>query len=227
MRELIPRRNPLFDPPKKDIRVAAEAAACKMTFASSEDRKRFFRSFVRGETAREALAEFDKDTSIFGFTKGQFSLIDALRAVLDKTGPARLTVSKWTVGNQDLTSLHELLKDKRVVDVRFIVDISFQKRQPEIFKHLLEHFGSDSIRVTKNHAKYFMVGNEDWTVSCKTSMNLNFNPRFEDFDISNDSRLYAFLDSVVTSIFALAKTNYASERAAMVDFRRYDGDNKE
>jgi len=219
MTDLVPRTNPLFDPPKQDIRVQAENAACKMTFASPAERNRFFKSFMRGENAAEATEEFSKDSSVFGFTKGQFSLIDIIRAALDKTGPAHFTCSTWTVGSQDLTALHELLGDNRILSVRFIVDVSFQKRQPGILKHLVEQFGLDSLRVTNNHAKFFLLGNDDWTVSCKTSMNLNFNPRFEDFDISNDPRLHGFLDSVVTAIFDLAKSKYASKKAALVDFR--------
>jgi len=221
---LIPRTNPLFDPPKPDIRVQAESAACKMTFASPAERNRFFKQFVRGESARDALQEFEQDTSIFGFTKGQFSLIDVIKAALDKTGPAHLTCSTWTVGSQDLTALHELLDDHRVLSVRFIVDVSFQSRQPEILKHLIKQFGLDALRVTNNHAKFFLLGNDDWTVSCKTSMNLNFNPRFEDFDISNDPRLHAFLDGVVTAIFDLAKSKYISKKAALVDFREHGND---
>ena len=217
---IVPRQNPLFAPPAPDIRVAAERAAVKMTFASPAERNRFFRSFIRGESAREALAEFNRETAIFGFTKGQFSLIDLLRAALEKTGPAHLTVSTWTVGGQDLTSLHDLLRDERILSVRFLVDASFQTRQPSIVKHLVGEFGVESMRVTNNHAKFFLLRNDTWRVSCKTSMNLNFNPRFEDFDISADEALHDFLDGVVTAIFDLAEVKYASRAAVGRDFRR-------
>jgi len=43
-----------------------------------------------GEQAAQVLADarFDKGLEVIGFTKGQFSFVDLIQAVLLKTGPA-------------------------------------------------------------------------------------------------------------------------------------------
>ena len=94
-----------------------------------------------------------------------------------------------------------MLSPKTMLSVRFLLDISFQRRQPALIQHIRQTFGDDSIRVTKNHAKFLLFGNDDYKISVRTSMNLNFNPRLEDVEIKDDAELYDFIDSILTDIF--------------------------
>ena len=48
-------------------------------------------------TASQAIGIIEKNTDTFCLTYGQFSLIDALLAILDQTGPAHVTISTWAV----------------------------------------------------------------------------------------------------------------------------------
>ena len=79
--------------------------------------------------------------------------------------------------------------------------MSFQRRQPALIKHLREGFGEDSIRVTRNQAKFLLFGNDRWKVTVRTSMNLNFNPRLEDIEVKDDAELYGFIDGILADIF--------------------------
>ena len=45
------------------------------------------------DTAIQAIGTIEKDTDTFILTYGQFSLIDALMAVIDQTGPAHVVIS--------------------------------------------------------------------------------------------------------------------------------------
>ena len=170
-------------------------------------KKREVLRLFRKETATEAIKAFSQEMDLFGFTKGQFSLIELMDAVLDKTGPGVLTISTWTASNADLNNVLEFLQSGRVTDARFLIDFTFQRRQPEVAKRIRDIFGLESLRITRNHAKFFSIGAMEtgWTVTCKTSMNLNQNPRFEDFDLSNDGKLYGFLNDIVDELFEQTK----------------------
>ena len=43
--------------------------------------------------ARDALSDFDRGMETYCLTFGQFSLMDAIEAVLEKTGPADVAIS--------------------------------------------------------------------------------------------------------------------------------------
>ena len=50
-------------------------------------------------------------------------------------------------------------------------------------------FGDDAIRCTNTHAKIALITNDVWNVAIRSSMNLNKNPRFENFDIDDNEEI--------------------------------------
>ena len=72
---------------------------------------------------------------------------------------------------------------------------------PGLAQEIRRVFGPDGIRVAKNHAKFTLIKNADWQIVIRTSMNINFNPRFEDFTIAHDPELFAFVDGVLDSVW--------------------------
>ena len=151
--------------------------------------------------AREALADFDRGMETYCLTFGQFSLMDAIEAVLDRTGPADVAISTWTAGNADLSRSAEHLHDGRIRSLRFVADCSFGQRQPGYLAELVRLFGAGAIRTTRTHAKFAVITNDEWKVAIRTSMNLNENPRLESIEVSDDPSLAAFLVSVVDELF--------------------------
>lgn len=172
-----------------------------------DDSKRQFRKLFKRETAADFVGEFQRGGHLWGFSKGQFSFLDAIAAIAAKIGPSELTVSTWTIGRNDITGLQQLAEIKGIFDgklfsgIRFLVDISFVRREPGIIAHLRATYGEDCIRVTKNHAKFALFRGDGWRVVCRTSMNLNGNPRLEDLEIKDDPEMFSFLDEIVTSFF--------------------------
>lgn len=127
---------------------------------------------------------------VVGMTKGQFSMIDLIRAVLDITGPAHLQLSTWTAGIRDTKNAGFLFTDGRLLSVRWLVDRSFATRQPAYCAALVRIFGKEAIRCTRTHAKVALIKNDDWSISIRSSMNLNKNPRFENFDIDDNGPIF-------------------------------------
>lgn len=174
------------------------------------DRYRDIRDLRRKETATQAVTGLDLDgREIFGLTKGQFSLIDLIEAVLDRTGPAALSISTWTAANTDVSTALELVASGRVTAARWLVDMTFTRRCPQLAARIREAFGVDAVRVSRNHAKFSIVHNATWQVVIRTSMNLNHNPRLEDFTVAHDPELAAFLHHALDDLWRTQRRTLA------------------
>ena len=170
------------------------------TFKTSNKYKKI-RACKKG-TASQAIGVIEKGTDTFCLTYGQFSLIDALLAVLDQTGPAHVVVSTWTAAHADLTRSAELLETAEILSFKLIVDRSFHSRQPEYYQHMLQLFGTDSIRAIRTHAKFITIRNEKFDIVVRTSMNLNSNPRLENIEVSENKDFAEFFEAIANDIFA-------------------------
>ena len=217
--------NPLL---QKETETTVDIAKClnksKTVFSQkTENGKRLIKRLVRKESAAHAVQDLTPQTDIFGFTKGQFSLIELIDAILNKTGPAHLILSTWTAATADLSEVLKFLSAGKLLSAQFLLDFSFQRRQPEVAQAIRNNFGKDSVRVTKNHAKFFLVENATWALTCKTSMNLNTNPRFEDFDLSNDRDLYNFIKGIVYEIFQATNQKAQGEKNSAGHWEEWKG----
>jgi hypothetical protein len=149
------------------------------------------------------LAPHDLNTvELFGFTMGQFSLMELLLASLDRTGPADVDVSVWTAADSDLRDAYTLIESGKIRKFRLLVDQSFETRQPDYCKTLRQLFGDKCVRIAKIHAKCAVLTNSMWDLSIRTSMNLNRNTRWEQFEMSNDPSLAAFIRGIFDQTFA-------------------------
>jgi hypothetical protein len=154
----------------------------------------------------EAVGVVEHGCEIYGLCRGQYSLIDLVEHVLTYTGPADLAISTWTAAGADIDYALRLTKDGRVRSIMWLVDSSFPVRQPGYCKAMRERFGDAAIRVTQNHAKFVLIGNAEWSVVLRTSMNLNENKRLESWELSDDPELFGYLTEVVAEMFAADPT---------------------
>ena len=167
---------------------------------------------VRTASAARALAGLDKDRELYVLTFGQFSLLDAVTALLDTTGPAHVTISTWTAATADLSRAEGFLRDGRIMTLRFLVDRSFLTRQPGYAAQLVAAFGEDAVRTTRTHAKFAIMRNDEWSLAIRTSMNLNENLRLENIEVGHDPDLCEFLDQVVREIWETEPPGLAGPR---------------
>ena len=161
----------------------------------------------------EAVGPLAHGCEIYGLTRGQWSLIDLVEHVLVSTGPADLVISTWTAAGADIEYALRLTRDGRVRSIQWLVDSSFPVRQPGYCRAMRDRFGDECIRVTQNHAKFVLIGNDEWNVVLRTSMNLNENKRLESWELSDDAELYGYLSDVVADIFSAEKTTLEARGA--------------
>lgn len=154
-------------------------------------------------SAKDAIGTIEHDTDTFILTFGQFSLIDALVAILDQIGPADVIISTWTAADAHLERSKNLLEVSGAIkSIRWIVDRSFEARKPEYCHHMRELFGPECIRAVRNHAKFMVMTNGEWNIVVRTSMNLNENPRLEDIEITDNADFARFFMAVTDDIFS-------------------------
>jgi hypothetical protein len=160
------------------------------------------RVVTRTQSAREVFADLAPGCEVLALTHGQFSMGDAVAALLDHTGPASVSLATWTAAAADIERASQLVKDERIVGMRWLVDRSFVSRQPRYCEMLRERFGDDVIRTTRSHAKFATIRNDGWSLAVRTSMNLNANPRLELIEVSDSAQLADLLDETFDVIYA-------------------------
>lgn len=153
--------------------------------------------------ASSAIGPLMPGFRIVGVSRGQFSMLDMIETILGQIGPAAVAVSTWTQGKSEIERVTFLLKTLKITDFRLLVDRSFVKLHPEYVRVIQRMAGPESLRQTRTHAKFALIAVDAWRIVIRTSMNLNRNPRLEQFDVDDDQEIYAFFETIVNEVFAL------------------------
>lgn len=153
------------------------------------------------ESVDDYASAVDGGVEVFGFTSGDFSIIDVVRAVVRRMSSPRLVLSTWTAAGADMGHIHDWLAEGRVSAARWIVDRSFQNRQPDLCNALRAKFGDNAIRVQRVHCKFVLIEDDAYRVLIQTSANLNRNMRIENVSVSPCPVLFEAYSGLVAQIF--------------------------
>jgi hypothetical protein len=77
-----------------------------------------------------------------------------------------------------------LMASTAIIGARLIVDRSAEQRSAPTIDAWRQRFGATAVRVCRNHSKMARVWTPERRVLIRGSMNLNYNARFEQADIS-------------------------------------------
>lgn len=171
-------------------------------------------SFRRGRETRaaesfgcaaEAIGTIAPGCAVFAITRGQWSMIDAVMAVLDQVGPASVSLWTWTVAEYEVQCLTRLRIDGRLTDGRLVIDEGARHKNAGLIREWQGSFGPASVRYVRTHAKIARVeAANGLRVLLRGSMNLNFNPRFEQFDLSEGGPAFALVTEIEDALPILA-----------------------
>jgi hypothetical protein len=185
-------RNPL-------IQVAAESADREFTSKLSSSQLEL--KVARRDNAKDSVSDLKKGFSRFIITKGQFSMVDWIRVILEQIGPSEVFISTWTAAIKDLEEIQTLVLDGYITSIKWLVDFTMFRRQSDILGMIRTLFGDENVRISKNHSKFVTFSNENWHIVGLTSMNLNFNPRMENIAIHESKELHDFMLTWIIEIF--------------------------
>jgi len=155
--------------------------------------------------ASECIGPCEKGMSLFAVTRGQWSMIDAVLHVLDCVGVSKVSLWTWTVAEYEVQVLTRLRIDKRISGGRLIIDHGARNKNAGIIAEWKQTFGNDSVRYVVNHSKIATVESESGLkFLLRGSMNLNFNPRFEQFDISEGGPAFDLVKEIENELTDLS-----------------------
>ena len=147
------------------------------------------------------LANFCNGARIMGLTRGEFSMIDLIHAVLKKTGSAHIICTTWSAGIKDVNQVRWMLDTDMIRTFKMITDHSFATRKGQYVASIVDLFGEENIRTSEIHAKFTLIHNENYKVCIRTSMNLNANRTCESFEIDEDDEVFNFYMDFVEHTF--------------------------
>ena len=162
-------------------------------------------------SAWTALGKLEPGLRLVGLTRGQFSLLDLIRAVLAQTGPADVTLSTWTSGIRDAETSAWLLSEGKIRSLRLMLDYGFPRIEPSYALRLAELFGDRAVLLCRTHAKFAVIRNDAWSVCIRSSMNLNRNTRFEQFDLDDDSAICDLFETFADDVARATPAGFVIE----------------
>jgi hypothetical protein len=174
----------------------------------SARRKRAVESF---QTAAECIGKIEKGSSLFAITRGQFSMIDAILACLDQCGPAKVSLWTWTIAEYEIQCLERLRNDNRITEATLVIDHIGIKKNRTLLNQWQDQFGAQSVRFVVNHSKIATISDGTFALLLRGSMNLNFNPRFEQFDLTEGGEDYELVKRIESELEILPITCNGAE----------------
>lgn len=159
-----------------------------------------------------AIGRVEAGMSLFAVTRGQWSMIDAMLHVLDEVGPSKVSLWTWTVAEYEVQVLTRLRQDRRVTGGRLVIDSGARVKNAAIIAEWKSSFGDDSVRYVTNHSKIARVDSASGLkLLLRGSMNLNFNPRFEQFDITEGGPEFDLVERIEDELPTLGDKCTGSE----------------
>lgn len=196
--------------------------------AAAARRKRAVESF---SNAAETIGPLERGMALFAMTRGQWSMIDAILYVCDALGPgAQVSVWTWTIADYEVQAFQGLMWRKDLAGASLVVDMSADKRNRPLLNQWRAQFGDDAVRVCRSHAKIARVWAGEWRFLLRGSMNLNHNPRFEQFDLTEGGDDFDLVrqieeempilrsDYTFADVAAATKLNRAFDEATLQQF---------
>jgi len=170
-----------------------------MTVASAKSTRRA-RAVESFKTAAECIGSIEPGTSLFAITRGQFSMIDAVLACLDQCGPSAISLWTWTIAEYEVECLERLRNDGRVTAATLVIDYGARNKNAELIRQWKNTFGENSVRYVVNHSKIATIESDKFRLLLRGSMNLNFNPRFEQFDLTEGGADFDLVKQIETEL---------------------------
>lgn len=150
---------------------------------------------------RDLMPELPDEEDSFRLVsvRGGFSSISFITHVALQEPISELTATTLRVGKKQLNILQQLKRDGRLYDARFLVGGIMKEnkahgKEYDYFTYLNDVCKKQGwqYQAVNNHSKIILMRTADNHYVLETSLNLNENPKIEQFTFENDEGLYDF-----------------------------------
>jgi len=146
--------------------------------------------------AAECIGTLHPGISLFAVTRGQFSMIDAIMVCLEQVDSAEISLWTWRIAEYEVDCISNLIRNNKLSSATLIIDKSARIKNRESILEWIGRFGLSSTRFVVNHAKIATIKSEKYSLLLRGSMNLNYNPRFEQFDLTEGGADFHLVKSI-------------------------------
>lgn len=178
-------------------------------------RRRVAKAREAWQQAGEAIGTIGPDTALFVLTRGQISMIDVIREVVRQLGqhgePLRASVWTWCIADYEVEAFEWFFQSGLLEEATLVIDRSAEQRNVALIDRWRARYGEERVRVCMNHAKVATVASSSLRVAIRGSMNLNFNPRFEQFDLTVNDGVYDLVREVEAQLPVLRRWSSRAE----------------
>jgi hypothetical protein len=126
---------------------------------------------------QQLMAELEPETNYHFSTAGAWSLHDMIAMVCQKIGPSRLFLATWTITEEPMRVLFQLIQEGWITELNCLFDYRIEKQKADAFQ--LAKVNASRVKLTKVHAKVAVLLADHGGVSIIGSANLTKNPRIE------------------------------------------------
>jgi hypothetical protein len=154
------------------------------------DKSRSESRVLKNRAAIDAMLDkFDAGMSVHYVTGGLFSSHDLMFSILERTGPAVVYITTWTMTEYPARQLTEALTSGLIRELYCILDVRMEKN-PNVFQLIRNN--STKIRLSNCHAKVMVIEGEFSKFTVISSQNMTENPRIEAGVICSDHLISDF-----------------------------------
>ena len=192
-----------------------------MANATVKTRHRKIRKITGSDVAKHLDPLVDGE-AIFALTDGVFSSAEILAWALGRYPGARVWISTWSVGLSEAHFLGDIMRSRKVSELRVVVDRSWPTRHEAFCAELVKQVGPESVYIARSHAKIVALRNDTGGCLIRGSLNFNPNPRCEQVDIDLSAELADWTISHLSSIASPLGASTPDVDAKMAEWRGID-----
>jgi hypothetical protein len=157
-------KQPTFD--KK-----AAAAAIRLKLAHKYELGKY------NDVLDTVIGEITMNSEIHYVTGARWSAHNLLHWILQRTGPAKIYISTYTISEDAVRLLHTMKEAGTILEIHALIDKRFDNRNAKAMQFAKENFSS--LKLRDCHAKVTVLINDNWYISMVGSANYSNNPRIE------------------------------------------------
>lgn len=125
----------------------------------------------------DVIGSFRMGEEIHYVTGARWSAHNLLHWILQRTGPANIYISTYTISEDAVRLLHTMKEAGTIKEIHALIDKRFDNRNAKAMQFAKENF--NSLKLRDCHAKVTVLINDDWHISMVGSANYSNNPRIE------------------------------------------------
>ena len=168
----------------------------KISGIADDKAQKTFAKIAPEEMIQAKFGNLEHGRTLHFVSGGLWSLTDIVHYVLRNTGRANLIGYSWSFTAPAAQKLIHLKDVGLIGEMSFLLDCAMSKWSRGAVSIIEPH--AVKVATTQIHAKGFVIWNDEWNVTCTTSMNFSNNPRIEAGVISTEKSVFDFSRTWVT-----------------------------